>query len=211
VIRMVTPSKDSRTGIFQFRRVIPVALRPFFDGSPWEWKRSLDTRDPEIARARYHPHAVVYDQKLAAARHALTSRHLRSARTMVDAYLAGTSDQQLQGIAQKLASLERGAFTHAHGLSDHDPGARYDFGIPPTLEDLRDHGDRKVMLEAVSELRLLPWPETLQRVAALPTLDPIDWAIVTIAFENGLAESMRLRSTRRSAAPFLTGCVRPAR
>ncbi|MBB5712292.1 site-specific integrase [Sphingomonas xinjiangensis] len=185
---MATPSKDPRTGIFYFRRVVPAALRPFFDGGTSEYKRTLDTRDPEEARQRYHPHAVVYEQKLAAARRALSSQHLRSARAMVDAYLEDTSEQQLQGIAQKLASLEFGAFTHAHGLTDHDPGARYDFGTPPTLDDLRDHGDRKAMLEAIPDFKPLPWLETLQRVAALPSLDPIDWAIVMVAFDHGVVQ-----------------------
>ena len=68
VIRMAAPFKDPRTGILYFRRVIPAALRPFFDGGASEYKRTLDTRDPNEARQRYHPHAVVYEQKLAAAR-----------------------------------------------------------------------------------------------------------------------------------------------
>ena len=52
MIRMATPSKDPRTGIFHFRRVIPEALGPFFDGASREYKRSLDTRDPDEARQR---------------------------------------------------------------------------------------------------------------------------------------------------------------
>jgi integrase len=181
---MAAPFKDPRTGIFHFRRVIPAALRPFFNGAASEYKRTLGTRDPEVARERYHPHAVVYEQKLASAKRALASGHLRSARAMVDAYLEGSSDRQLQGIAQKLASLELGAFRHAHGLTDYDPGARYNFGTPPTADDLRDHGDRKAMLEAVSDFSPLPWLETLQRISDLADLHPIDWAIMAIAYGN---------------------------
>ena len=187
MIRMAAPFKDPRTGIFYFRRVIPAPLRPFFDGVTSEYKRTLDTRDPDEARRRYHPHAVAYDQKLASAKRALASGHLRSARVMVDTYLEGSSDQQLQGIAQKLASLELGAFRHAHGLTDHEPGARYDFGTPPTAEDLRDHGDRKAMLEVVPDFSPLPWLETLQRISNLPSLDPIDWAIIAIAYGDRIA------------------------
>jgi hypothetical protein len=101
---------------------------------------------------------------------------------MVDRYLEGVSDEQLRGMAQKLASLESGAFRHAHGLSANEPGARYDFGAPPSADDLRDNADRKAMLEAIPDFSPLPWRETLQRIANLPTLDPIEWAILAISF-----------------------------
>ncbi len=186
MIRMATPFKDPRTGILYFRRVVPAALRPFFDGASSEYKRTLETRDPDEARQRYHPHAVIYEQKLAAARRALASRHLRSARVMVDDFLDGESDEQLRGVAQKLAALELGAFEFANGLTDHAPGARYDFGVPPGLDDLRDHASRTAMLNAVPDFMPLPWLETLQRVAALPTLDPIEWLIAAVASANTL-------------------------
>lgn len=186
MIRMAAPFKDPRTGIFYFRRVIPAALRPFFDGASSEYKRTLDTRDPDEARQRYHPHAVIYEQKLAAARRAVASRHLRSARVMVDDFLDGESDEQLRGVAQKLATLELGAFEHTNGLIDHAPGARYDFGVPPGLDDLRDHASRTAMLNAVPDFMPLPWLETLQRVAALPSLDPIEWFIAAVASANAL-------------------------
>lgn len=96
---------------------------------------------------------------------------------MFDAFLEGADDDALRGMAMKLASLETGAFGFAHGVGPDAPGARYDFGTPPSRADLDDHVTRKQMLEAVSDLQPLPWLETLQRVAALPTLDPIDWAI----------------------------------
>jgi integrase len=186
VIRMAAPFKDPRTGIFYFRRVIPAPLRPFFDGATSEYKRTLDTRDPDEARQRYHPHAVAYDQKLASAKRALASGHLQSARVMVDEYLAGQSDEELRGVAQKLAALELGAFEYANGLTDHSPGARYDFGVPPGLDDFRDYASRASMLNAVPDFMPLPWLETLQRVAALPTLDPIEWFIAAVAFSNTL-------------------------
>jgi hypothetical protein len=94
---MAAPFKDPRTGIYYFRRIIPTALRPFFDGERSEYKRTLKTRGPEIARQRYHPHAVIYEERLRAARRALSNKHLRSVRAMVDAYLDGTTDLQLRG------------------------------------------------------------------------------------------------------------------
>lgn len=42
------------------------------------------------------------------------------------------------------------------------------------------------MLEAVSDLRPLPWLETLRRIEALPSLDPVDWAIAAVAFHAGV-------------------------
>ncbi|MGE7204058.1 DUF6538 domain-containing protein [Sphingomonas sp. NPDC019816] len=91
---MATPFKDPRTGIYYFRRVFHATLRPFFDGASAKYKRTLDTRDADEARQRYHPHAIVYDQKPAAARRSLASQQLRSARSMVDAYLDGVSEYQ---------------------------------------------------------------------------------------------------------------------
>ncbi|WP_375339507.1 DUF6538 domain-containing protein [Sphingomonas fuzhouensis] len=43
---MASPIKYPRTGIFYIRRVIPEALRPFFDDASREYKRTLNTRDP---------------------------------------------------------------------------------------------------------------------------------------------------------------------
>ncbi len=43
------------------------------------------------------------------------------------------------------------------------------------------------MLEAIPDFSPLPWLETLQRVANLADLHPVDWAITTIAYGNGIA------------------------
>jgi len=42
------------------------------------------------------------------------------------------------------------------------------------------------MLSAVPDLLPLSWLETLQRVAALPTLEPIEWFIAAVAMANDL-------------------------
>ncbi|WP_369677495.1 hypothetical protein, partial [Klebsiella pneumoniae] len=93
------------------------ALRPYFDEGRVEYKRTLDTRDPAEARERYPAHAVVYEQKLAAARRTLLSEQLRLAKGMVDAYLVDRSEHDLQRTAMKLAMLEAGSFGYAHGLN----------------------------------------------------------------------------------------------
>ena len=59
--------------------------------------------------------------------------------------------------------------------------------MPPGLDDLRDHASRATMLNAVPDFMPLPWLETLQRVAALPTLDPIGWFIAAVAYANAPA------------------------
>lgn len=115
MIRMAAPSKDPPTGIYKFRRVVPEALRPWFDGGRVEYKRSLDTRDPEEARARHPAQGVIYEQKLKAAKRLLASHQLRSATGMAEAFLNGVDDDSLRGIAAKLASLELNAFAHAVG------------------------------------------------------------------------------------------------
>ncbi|SEJ53548.1 hypothetical protein SAMN05518849_10857 [Sphingobium sp. AP50] len=185
MIRMAVPTQDPRTGIYIFRRVVPKALRPFFDGGKSEYKRSLDTRDPETAKSRYPAQADIYEMKLAAARRALLNQHLQAATAMVDTFLEGYDDNTLRGIARKLASLESEAFSNAHGLMRNAPGARYDFGTPPALTDLKDHLSRQQMLESVPDLESLPWLETIRRVSTLPSLDPIDWAIASIAYQAG--------------------------
>ena len=182
MIRMAAPFKDPRTGIYYFRRIVPGALRTHFDGGRTEYKRSLETRDPNEAKDRYPAQAVIYDLKLKSARRAVLNDHIAGARNMVDAFLSGVDDQQLRGHASKLASLEIEAFAYAHGTAGYLAGARYDFGAPPSKPDLGDHADRKRMLEAVPDLQPLPWQETLLRVAALPSLHPIAWAITAIAY-----------------------------
>ena len=186
MIRMAAPSKDPRTGIYHFRRVVPEALRTYFDKGRVEYKRTLDTRDPAEARERYPAHALIYEQKLAAARRALLNQHLLSATAMVDDYLAGRDVRALQRTAMKLAMLEAGSFDYAQGLNTSTAASRYDFGAPPSRDDLDDHRSRKAMLEAVPDLKPLPWLETLQRIAALPSLQPIEWAITDIAGGAGV-------------------------
>ena len=92
---------------------MPEALRSHFGDRRTQYKRSLDTRDPAEARERYPAHAVVYEQKLAAARRALLNQNSRSATAMVDAYLANRDTAQLQRMAMKLAMLEAGSFRYA--------------------------------------------------------------------------------------------------
>lgn len=114
------------------------------------------------------------------------NQHLATAKDLVDAYLSGRDDASLQRSAMKLAMLETGSFAHALGWNQSVAAARYNFGAAPCADDLRDHASRKRMLESIADLRPLPWLETLQRIAALPSLQPIDWAISDIAKQAGV-------------------------
>jgi hypothetical protein len=118
---------------------------------------------------------------------------------------------QLQRLAMKLAMLDAGSFGYALGLNDSAAAGRYDFGEPPCRVDLRDHQTRKRMLEAVPALKPLPWLETLQRIAALPSLQPIDWAIWDIAKRAGEARRPAARFTRRSGEPSCSALRRVCR
>ncbi|WP_166036855.1 DUF6538 domain-containing protein [Sphingosinicella sp. YJ22] len=57
---MTAPSKDPRTGIYYFRKVIPPELRPAFGKR--EYKVSLGTRDPVEAKALMPERAAAYER-----------------------------------------------------------------------------------------------------------------------------------------------------
>ncbi|MGE7204074.1 hypothetical protein ACQKJZ_00170 [Sphingomonas sp. NPDC019816] len=142
MVRMAAPFKDPHTGIFYFRRVILAALRPFFDG--------VLRANRKKARQRYHPHALVYDQKLAAARRGLASQQFRR-DPWSKPFLAASATSNCKAWPQKLASLEFDAFRHVHGLTNYAPLSCYDFGSPPERSDLQIFRDRKTKLEAVPD------------------------------------------------------------
>lgn len=50
-LKMARPWCNPRTGIFYVRRKVPEALRPHMGG--WEYKRSLQTKDPAEALSRF--------------------------------------------------------------------------------------------------------------------------------------------------------------
>ena len=110
-------------------------------------------RDPAEARERYPNHALIYEQKLAAAHRVLLKQHLRSATAIVDTFLVDRDVRDLQRIAMKLAMLEAGPFGYAHGANSSIAAAHYDFGALPSRYDLEDHHSRKAMLDAVPDLK----------------------------------------------------------
>ena len=79
---------DKRTGILQFRRPFPQALRPFCGKD--EVKVSLGTRDPALAKARSVEPAAEYERLVAAARLALEQGWSGVARSMVSSWLSRT-------------------------------------------------------------------------------------------------------------------------
>jgi Arc/MetJ family transcription regulator len=62
---MAQPYKHPRSGIYHLRREVPDALR---DALGREYKRSLDTRDPDEAKARFAEAWVECERVFALAR-----------------------------------------------------------------------------------------------------------------------------------------------
>lgn len=186
VIKMATPQKDSRTGIYQLRRGIPKHLRPFLGGR-WEHKVSLETRDPEEAKRRFTGVNAAFEAMLEAAARLQRASQIQNAVEIADAYLASHTRDDLLRTAMKLSRLESGSHAYRLGLGSQWGVEHYDFGPTPTAEDLRDHRGRKVMLEAVHDLKALPWLETLRRIRALPTMQPLQWMIDSAAAKAGVA------------------------
>jgi hypothetical protein len=52
VLMMARPWRDPRTGTYYCRKKIHESLRPFMGGA-WEYKRSLQTKDPQEALSRF--------------------------------------------------------------------------------------------------------------------------------------------------------------
>jgi len=187
VIRMATPQKDSRTGIYIFRRGIPHGLRAFMDGK-WEYKVSLETRDPVEAKHYFSEVNAAFESMLDAARRLHRASKVSQALEIVDAYIVGWDLAYRQRTAMKLAMLEYAAYRFQVGIpSSSRAGERYDFGPPPTREDLRDHMTRKRMLESVEDFKTLPWAETMRRIRALPTFQPIQFMIDGAASRAGVS------------------------
>jgi hypothetical protein len=176
VIKMATPQKDPRTGIYQLRRGIPKHLRPFLGGR-WEHKVSLETRDPEEAKRRFTGVNAVFEAMLEAAARLQRASQRDNAVEIADAYLASHTRDDLQRTAMQLSRLESGSHAYRFGHGGQWGVGHQDFGPTPTTEDLRDRRGRKVMLEAVHDLQALSWLETVRRIRALPTMHPLQWMI----------------------------------
>jgi hypothetical protein len=50
-LTMARPTKHPKTGMYQFRRAVPLDLQPLLGRR--EVKRSLETKDPDLARKRF--------------------------------------------------------------------------------------------------------------------------------------------------------------
>jgi hypothetical protein len=88
VVRFMSLHKDPRTGIFQYHKVVPEALRPFFGKR--EFKVSLGTRDPAEARSKMHAPAAEYERLADDARRAVGQGWSPIAQAMVTRWLLDT-------------------------------------------------------------------------------------------------------------------------
>ena len=80
VLRMSQPSKDSRTGIYEYRKRVPKDLRPFVGKT--EVIRSLSTKDVGEAKVRFAKVAAEIEERFANLRAGLTSLTEFEASTM---------------------------------------------------------------------------------------------------------------------------------
>lgn len=76
---MPNPKKDPKTGVYKIRQVIPPALRPFVEGHKGELKRSLETKDPQEAKAKAVEVNLELQAILAAARNKLAQQESKAA------------------------------------------------------------------------------------------------------------------------------------
>ncbi|BDO08210.1 DUF6538 domain-containing protein [Aeromonas caviae] len=76
---MPNPKKDPKTGVYKIRQVIPPALRPFVEGHKGELKRSLETKDPQEAKAKAVEVNLELQAILAAARNKLALQESKAA------------------------------------------------------------------------------------------------------------------------------------
>lgn len=76
---MPNPKRDPKTGVYKIRQVIPPALRPFIEGNKGELKRSLDTKDPQEAKAKAVEANLELQAILAAARNKLALQESKGA------------------------------------------------------------------------------------------------------------------------------------
>jgi hypothetical protein len=130
---------------------------------------------------------AAFEAMLEAAARLQRARQIQNAVEIADAYLASHTRDDLQRTAMKLSRLESGSHAYRLGLGSQWGVEHYDFGPTPTADDLRDHRGRKVMLEAMHDLKALPWLETLRRIRALPTMQPLQWMIDLAAAKAGVA------------------------
>jgi hypothetical protein len=80
--------KDPRTGIYQYRKTVPEALRPFFGKR--EFKVTLETRDEGEARIRMLGPAAAYEREAELARSLLKGGPEAQALAMVRRWLDDT-------------------------------------------------------------------------------------------------------------------------
>ncbi len=76
---MPNPKKDPKTGVYKIRQVIPPALRPFVEGNKGELKRSLETKDPQEAKAKAVEVNLEFQAILATARNKLALQETKAA------------------------------------------------------------------------------------------------------------------------------------
>jgi len=181
-IKMASPFKDPRTGIYYFRRVVPEKLRPHLNGRR-EVKVTLETRDPAEAKQRYPKHADECERLFEAARRKIEAGTVFSAQSMVDEYIRDGRDDYLAHFPDILES--RYVYNlHLLGegkleLIDRDLCAHWNWDTPPAAEHVAAELKRlQALIEAGSRL---PLSEILAELQEAKNYRPIAFFINKIA------------------------------
>lgn len=133
VLRMAQPSKDSRTGVYEYRKRVPRDLKPFVGKS--EIIKSLGTKDANEAKVRFAKVALEVEERFAKLRSGMTSLTERDAST-----LAG--EIYRQKVAANLhnpGKLSTHTFTRmadAIEFDDHPERAKTKIAVVPGMEQL---------------------------------------------------------------------------
>ncbi len=190
-----------RNGIYEFRKVIPEALRPIFGKT--EFKKSLGTRSLAEARSRMTGPAAEYEKLLANAKQALSGGWSQVARTLVDGWLSDThrDDRWLRMAVVRLTAF---CVVAGRDATDFTPPA-YAFEHTPTPEP----ADEMLRVKAVHARTRMSWSKRMSILAHLEA-EAFAWVVSEIAAHserqiakenplfNGVAQDVRRRMIEAS-------------
>jgi integrase len=200
VIRLMS-LQIGRNGIYEFRKVIPERLRPFFGRR--EFKKSLGTRSLAEARSRMTGPAAEYEQLLANAKQALAGGWSEAARTLVGEWLSDTHRDD-RWLRMAVARLTAFCMVASRDNIRFDPPA-YAFEHTPTPEP----ADEALRVKAVHARTRMSWSRRMSILAHLEA-EAFGWVVSAVAAHSerqiakdsplftGIAQEVRRRMIEAS-------------
>ena len=142
---MATPFTDPRTGVIYFRRGVPEALRPAFDGRALV-KISLRTKNPRVAKRAFARENAAFEKRLADARRSLAEGTLSpTPAAVVRRWLEAGGAKSALSAAERLSTvlMELDAETGASATAGVDVFPPATFGPAVNTEWSAVHTDRE--------------------------------------------------------------------